>query len=187
MPGHLIVYGTSEGQTRKIARRMAERATERGHRVEIHDAAALPAGLGPAAFGAAVIAGSIHTGRHQAAITQFVRRHLQALQSMPSAFVSVSLSAAGDAEDREDAQACAERFLAETGWRPAETYLAAGAFRFTRYGFLKRWIMRRIARKKGQPTDTNRDYDLTDWADLLRFTDRFLDSLPSAERRPPAG
>jgi hypothetical protein len=25
MPGLLIVYGTSEGQTRKIARRMAER------------------------------------------------------------------------------------------------------------------------------------------------------------------
>jgi flavodoxin len=122
MPSLLIVYGTSEGQTRKIARRMAERATERGHRVEIHDAATLPAGLNPAAFGAAVIAGSIHTGRYQAAITQFVRRHLQALQSMPSAFVSVSLSAAGDAEDREDAQACAERFLPRpAGARPRPT------------------------------------------------------------------
>jgi menaquinone-dependent protoporphyrinogen oxidase len=170
----LIVYASSEGQTAKIARRMAERARERGAGVEVHDAAALPAGLDPGAFGAAIVAGSIHYSRHQRAIAHFVRDHLQALQEMPSAFVSVSLAAAGDGGDRVGAQRWVDRLLAETGWRPTETWLVAGAFRFTRYGLLKRWLLRRIAKRMGQPTDTRRDYELTDWDDLDGFMDRFL-------------
>jgi menaquinone-dependent protoporphyrinogen oxidase len=184
----LIVYASGEGQTAKIARRMAERARERGAGVEVHDAAALPAGLDPRVFGAAIVAGSIHYGRHQRAIARFVRDHLQALQEMPSAFVSVSLAAASDGGDRVGAQRWVDRLLAQTGWRPTEIRLMAGAFRFTRYGLLKRWLLRRIAKRMGQPTDTRRDYELTDWDDLLRFVDGFLDSLTrGAGPRSPAG
>ena len=33
--------------------------------------------------------------------------------------------------------------------------------------------MKRIAAKAGGDTDTSRDYEYTDWADLQRFADRF--------------
>ena len=35
----LIVYGTTEGQTRKIAEWTATHVRERGHQVELHDSA----------------------------------------------------------------------------------------------------------------------------------------------------
>lgn len=170
----LVVYGTTEGQTRKIAERLTEQARARGYEVEMFDATALPAELEVSGFAAVIVAGSIHVWRHQSSIERFVRAHLGALRERSGAFVSVSLSAAGDAKDRSDAQGCVDRFLAATGWRPTSIYLAAGAFRFTRYGFLKRWIMRRIARRKGGPTDTSRDHEYTDWAGLERFLDEFL-------------
>ncbi len=168
----LIVYATTEGQTRKIADWLAEQARGRGHDADAHDAAALPAGLDMAGYDAAIVAGSVHMGHHQAAVEHFVKAHRPALERKPAAFVSVSLSAAGDAEDRADALACAEQFLAQTGWHPARVHLAAGAFRFTQYDFFRRWIMRRIAREKHQPTQGDTEY--TDWADLGRFLDSFL-------------
>lgn len=170
----LIVYGTTEGQTRKIAERIAQRARDTGHEVALHDATALPRDLGPAASSAVIVAGSVHIGRHQSSIDHFVRTHRNELENRPSAFVSVSLSAAGDEHDRQDARECAEHFLAGTGWRPTTIHLAAGAFRFSQYDFFKRWIMRRIAREKGTPTDTGQDYEFTDWPALDRFVDDFL-------------
>lgn len=181
----LVVYGTTEGQTRKIAEFMAERAAASGHEIEICDATAVPWGLDIDGFAAVIIAGSLHMGRHQGAVEHFVRHHHATLNRMPGAFVSVSLAAAGDAEDRQDARACAEQFLAATGWRPAQTHLVAGAFRYTQYDFFKRWIMRRIAREKGAPTDTSHDYELTDWDDLGRFVDDFLATI--GEGMPAGG
>ena len=34
----LIAYGTTEGQTRKVAERVAKDVSDRGHSVELHDA-----------------------------------------------------------------------------------------------------------------------------------------------------
>ena len=39
----------------------------------------------------------------------------------------------------------------------------------SRYNLPLRWVMKRISRKKGLPTDTSRDYDNTDWAAVERF------------------
>lgn len=176
----LIVYGTTEGQTRKIAEFMAERVRRHGHEVEIHDATAVPARLDVGASAAVIVAGSLHMGRHQGALEHFVRHHHATLDRLPGAFVSVSLAAAGDAEDRRDAQGCADQFLGATGWRPTRTHLVAGAFRYTQYDFFKRWIMRRIAREKGMSTDTSHDLELTDWDDLARFVDDFVAAIPTS-------
>jgi menaquinone-dependent protoporphyrinogen oxidase len=50
----------------------------------------------------------------------------------------------------------------------------AGAFRYTEYDFFKRWAMKLIAREHGQPTDTSKDYELTDWSRLDAFCQRFI-------------
>jgi menaquinone-dependent protoporphyrinogen oxidase len=88
--------------------------------------------------------------------------------------MSVSLAAAGDSEeDKRGLAECLERFLATTGVRPVVVEHVAGAFRYTEYDFLKRWAMKYIAWRKGQPTDTGRDYEYTDWDALARFAEAF--------------
>lgn len=39
---------------------------------------------------------------------------------------------------------------------------------------LLRWVMKQISKRHFGPTDTSRDYELTDWAEVQRFTDRYL-------------
>ena len=34
--------------------------------------------------------------------------------------------------------------------------------------------MKQISKRHFGPTDTSRDYELTDWAEVQRFTDRYL-------------
>lgn len=177
----LVLYGTTEGQTRKIAQFVADRLAARGHVARLVDAAEPGLACDPGAFDAALIAASLHAGHYQSPVVHFVRTHHGALNRMPTAFVSVSLSAASaDADDLEGLARCVAEFQHRTGWTPGETHHAAGAFRFSQYDFLKRWAMKYIAYRKGQPTDTSRDYELTDWADLAAFVDRFAGSLKAS-------
>lgn len=174
----LIVYGTTEGQTRKIATFMADQIKKRGETVTLIDSTDVPKSQKIEGFDAVIAAGSVHNGRHQASLFQFVRDHRESLQARPSALVSVSLSmASDDKEDRLDAAACAERFLTAAEWKPTVTQLVAGALRYTQYDFFKGWILKTIASSKGASTDTSRDHEFTDWKDIQAFLDSFLNRV----------
>ena len=173
----LIVYASTEGQTRKIARFAAEHFRRSGITAEAEDVGHLPSDLNLQAYGGVLVAASIHRAHHRPDIEAFVRQQAAALGNRHSGFISVSLSAAGGADDLAAARAMVDNFLAGAAWRPRFVYLAAGAFRYTKYGFFKRWILRRIAEAKGAPTDTAQDHELTDWEELVRFLDRFSGAL----------
>ncbi len=179
----LIVYGTTEGHTATIARFAAERLIAAGidaDHVHVDGASAPPA---PDAYSIVMIAASLHGGAYQKPVLDYVRKHRRCLNAMPSVFLSVSLSAASnDHDDLQGLYDCNADFLKATGWRPAESHLAAGAFRFSQYDFLKTWAMKYIAWRKGRPTDAGKDYVLTDWDELGRIVDR----LPKLAMRTSA-
>jgi BON domain len=53
--------------------------------------------------------------------------------------------------------------------------MVAGALPYTRYGWLKRQMVKRIVEKAGsEDTDTTRDYEYTDWNDLRDFAQDFV-------------
>jgi menaquinone-dependent protoporphyrinogen oxidase len=180
----LLVYGTTEGQTEKIATVVASHLTLHGHEVLTANAALGARAADPGDFEAVLIAASLHAGRYQPEVVQYVKTHLPVISARRNAFMSVSLAAAGhDPEDLAGLKQCVAAFLHETGWTPDRVHHVAGAFRYTRYDFLKRWAMKYIAYRKGAPTDSSRDYELTDWDDVLRFADAFVTSEP---RRDPS-
>lgn len=181
----LLVYGTTEGQSRKIAGFVADLVSQRGHQTQLVNAIDATPAVNPRDFDAVIIAASVHAGRYQSAVVHFVKDHLATIDTRSNAFLSVSLAAAGDdQEDVEGLKKCVADFAHETGWTPHCTHHVAGAFRYTAYDFLKRWAMKYIAYRKGGPTDTSRDYELTDWDDLTRFVDSFVKD--SAIARPPS-
>lgn len=180
----LLVYGTTEGQTQKIAEFVSSHLTQHGHQTRVVNAInATAASEDPREFDAVIIAASLHAGRYQSSITHFVSKQLAAIDARPNAFLSVSLAAASD--DHDDIQGlerCVDNFKQQTGWTPQRIHHVAGAFRYTAYDFLKRWAMKYIAYRKGAPTDTSLDHELTDRADLARFIDEF--STDVSVRRP---
>ena len=176
MASVLLLYTTGEGQTEKVAGRIAGLLETRDHDVTTVDVRRASGDLGVEAFDAVLVGSSIHMGRHPKRIGEFVRAEREALAERPSAFFQVCLSAAAeDPERRAEADRYVEELVAETGWRPDRTAVFAGALRYSEYGFLKRAMMKRIAAEVTGDTDTGRDHEYTDWAAVERFAAAFAD------------
>jgi menaquinone-dependent protoporphyrinogen oxidase len=183
----LIAYGSSEGQTAKIAEQLAGFIRAQGHDafpVNISREAPAPAG-----YDAVIVGASVHKGKHQRWIVDYVRRNRAALEHLPSAFISVSLAIAdGTEKGRLEAQGYVETFVLETGWYPEKVGLFAGALAYTKYNVLLRWVIRWIARSRGsRDLDTRRDYVYTDMAAVERFSEEFLVSFVPAEAHGARG
>jgi menaquinone-dependent protoporphyrinogen oxidase len=179
-----VLYATREGHTRRIAERLVEALGSAGYAAELSNVAkwrkAPPDFRGCAA---ALLAASVHGGRHEREMVELVKRYRAELERLPTAFISVSLTEAG-AEDEgkppeHRAHAAAEvkemidRFIQETGWHPDRIKPVAGALPYTRYNPFIRLVMRSIVRRQGGDTDTSRDYEYTNWDELVAFARSF--------------
>ncbi|MFZ1679754.1 MAG: flavodoxin domain-containing protein [Rhizobiaceae bacterium] len=170
----VIVYASIEGQTRKIARAMSATAQSAGWKTTVYDGRDL-ADVDLATADRVIVAAPVHAGNYPEDLVDWAKAGAGGLNAVPSAFVSVSLSAASIFENEHKAiEEIAEAFCTETGWRPNAIHQAAGALRYTEYDFFKKIVMRMIARKEGAPEDTGTDVEYTDWAKLADFVRGFL-------------
>jgi len=186
----IVLYSTHEGHTETIARYLAAALTG-GDSISADaiDLAKLPAGFSLSGYNAVIIAASVHRQKHSPAMLEFVRRNIRALEAVPSAFLSVSLSQAG-AEDpsashqkrtaaADAARGMMQSFFMEAGWHPTIAKPVAGALRYTQYNWLMRFVMKQIARRSGGATDTSRDWVYTDWAGLDRLAEELTALIPA--------
>jgi menaquinone-dependent protoporphyrinogen oxidase len=160
-----VFFATSEGQTRRIAARIAAVLHDLGIESRAVDMAGADAiNVDWTHVRGALVGASLHIGKHQKAADRFVRAHTAELNHVPSAFFSVSLAAASKNQAEVDAaMKIAKAFPADRGWTPWTTASLAGRLAYREYGFFIRWIIKRIASREGAPTDTSRDYELTNW------------------------
>ena len=178
----LVVYGTTEGQTRKIATEIGIALRHAGAEADIFRAA--PMAPGPEDYDGVIVAASLHIGKYQRPVRRWIKDHVTGLRGKPAAFVSVCLAAADRRpESHRQLEQLMRKFVDSMAWEPAYLKPVAGALLYTRYGRFTRWIMKRIAAKAGGDTDTTRDYEYTDWADVRAFAREFLVKMTV---RPPA-
>jgi len=162
----LVGYASTQGQTRKIARHVADLLADRGHAVELlalEEADDLDTGR----FDRAILAASVHVGHYQRALVAFAEGARDWLNAHPVLFLSVSLAAAGhDAEEWRAIDRIAEDMAQATGWSPSQVVQVAGAYAPSRYDVFTRFTMRRIIAAKDPEADLSQDKEYTDWAAL---------------------
>jgi len=181
----LILYGTTDGHTRRIA--LALREILRGEGVSAFevDAKSSATAVVPEEYDGVIVAASLHAGGFQRPVVRWARRHAERLNGMPTLFVAVCLAILEKRpEARRALDAIIARFERSTGWHPTRIKPVAGALPYTKYNWLKRWIMRRIVAKAGGDTDTTRDFEYTDWDDVEAFGRAFARRLTKAAVRP---
>jgi menaquinone-dependent protoporphyrinogen oxidase len=168
----LVLYGTSEGQTAKIAQAIAASLSLDAIEADLVQAGTVDPR--PSDYAGVIVAGSIHAGGYQKPVAKWIRKHLSEFGNRPTAFVSVCLAVLSKQEKaRDEARDIPRRFVDGLGWHPTVIKVVAGALPYTQYNIFTRWIMKRIVSEAGGDTDTSRDYEYTDWKDLRDFTDRF--------------
>lgn len=182
MSSILVIYGSTYGQTERIARRIGELLQQAGYLVDIHRGDRLPEHLTLETYSGVVIAASVLAGYHQRYIRTFVRYNAARLNRLACAFISVCGSAGSDPAK---ARAYIDGLLEESGWRPTLTRSFTGGVAYTKYSWPVRWVLKRINRSKGLPTDTSRDWDFTEWREVDAFA-RSLAALFAAPIRRQA-
>jgi menaquinone-dependent protoporphyrinogen oxidase len=169
----LIAYGTTEGQTRKIAKAVAAQIGALDHDVELFDTSGLLGELRPESFDRIIVAGSVHEQQHQETLEIFVIANLKKLQAKPTLFISVSLAAAFD-NGLSDAQGYVESFVKDVGWQPGQTLLVAGAVRHGEYGYYREQILEHVVLEGRDLDDPQKDHEFTDWKSLAEAIGVFV-------------
>ena len=121
-------------------------------------------------------------GAHSKELKKFVKSNKKLLDERPTAFFSVSLSAAGTDKERSEATLIMDEFVRETGLQPMEAAAIAGAIEFKEYNPLLRLMFRALmnfrhrddVEKKKQSTGRPGEVEFTDWQQVAGFMNNFL-------------
>jgi menaquinone-dependent protoporphyrinogen oxidase len=176
----LVLFGTTEGQTAKIAGAIGVTLRNCGATVDVLEAGTAPAD--PEDYSGVIVAASVHASGYQRPVRRWVHAHARALDARPTAFVSVCLGVLQtDPKVQQEVADIPRRFVARAGWHPTVIKVVAGALPYTHYKWLTRWLMKRIVAKAGGDTDTSRDYEYTDWVDLRAFAREFARTVLDAK------
>ena len=168
----LLLYATIDGQTRRIAERMGDVLRRTGTEAVVRPANAADCASDLDTFDGVIVGAGIRYGDYPKYVAPLVRERIVP-RSMPGAFFSVCLSAGGPGARPRTAQGYVDKFLKRSRWQPGQVASFGGALLYTRYNPLIRLLMRMILGFAGGDTDTSRDYEYTDWAEVDRFAAAF--------------
>lgn len=116
-----------------------------------------------------LIGGSIHYGKHETFLTDFIHQHKAALEQTKTLFFSVNLTARKPEKNTPDTNPYLKKYLGKMNWNPTRTHVFAGALLYSQYRFWDKQIIRFIMWLTKGNTDTSKDIDYTDWQDVKRL------------------
>lgn len=162
----LLVYSTTDGQTLRIAERLAQGVGARGHEVTLAPVEEAPA---PDGYDKVVVGARIRYGRHHRLVFDYAARHRAALERMPSAFFSVNVVARKPGKDAPQTNPYVQQFLKRTRWRPRLLGVFAGRIDYRLYSWRDRQVIRFIMWLTKGPTQPDAAVEFTDWARVDAF------------------
>lgn len=163
----LILYLTQDGQTRKIADHIALEMHGEPTVLSLREQTLTAEQL--ATFDCIIIGASIRYGHFDPRLEQFIRQHSDLLNQKISAFFSVNLTARKANRNTPQTNTYTRKLLARIAWQPTLVEVFAGALRYPRYRWFDRLMIRFIMKITGGDTDTNQEYEYTDWAKVSAF------------------
>ena len=164
----LILYFTTDGQTKKIADKLAEQISHDVEVISLQDQA-VDFAEKLANADQIVIGASIRYGHFNPLVYQFVAEHQAVLNQKKSAFFSVNLTARKPSRRTAENNVYVRKFLAKIAWQPKYVEVIAGALLYPRYKFFDRVMIQFIMKLTKGENDTRKEYEFTDWAQVERF------------------
>ncbi len=169
----LIVYGTVEGQTGKIARFVNDVVEAAGKDTQLVDTEDQTAPVSLDGVEHVILAAPVHERRHPKPFEVFIEAQREELSKRKTLVLSVSLKVAFP-DGQEEAKDYLTEMLMRTHFEPTATALVAGAVRPGSYGYFETEIVRHVVFKDQDvdPSDGKREF--TDWDALEERVSSFL-------------
>ena len=171
-----LFYATRDGQSRRIAERIAGRLMERGIPALPHDlAAAMPAPQKLAEMRLVAVVAAVRYGRHLPEAEHFLAIYRALRAPPPLVLLSVNLTARKPGKDTAQGNVYLRKSIARHRLTPALALAIAGRLEYPRYGWLDRQAIRFIMLLTGGPTDPKICVEYTAWNEVDDVAQRIAD------------
>ncbi|MGR9045954.1 MAG: menaquinone-dependent protoporphyrinogen IX dehydrogenase [Gammaproteobacteria bacterium] len=167
----LMVYSSTDGQTKKICDRLRRLIERQAHQVTVVSVTDQPQ-IDLKSFDKIVIGASIRYGKHSPRIVDFIEKNRLVIESKPNAFFSVNVVARKPEKSTPETNPYLQKFLKKIAWKPGELAVFAGKIDYPRYNFFDRFMIRLIMSMTQGPTNPESVIEFTDWKQVEAFARR---------------
>tara|TARA_B100000686_G_scaffold173008_1_gene180192 strand:+ start:317 stop:847 length:531 start_codon:yes stop_codon:yes gene_type:complete len=164
----LIIYSTTDGQTKLICERIKSLSQFNNQTKLIGIDKAKNEDL--KSYEVIIMGASIRYGKHNTSVIDFVKENREILKMKKSVFFSVNVVARKEDKNSPETNPYVVKFLKLTKWNPEKKAVFAGKIDYPKYSFLDRHIIRLIMFITKGPTDLSKSFEFTDWAKVDDFT-----------------
>ncbi len=163
----LIIYSSTDGQTKKICEKIIENLPSRNKFKLISLDEALYFNLEKCEK--IIIGASIRYGRHNKKVLDFIIKNKNILDLKKTAFFSVNVVARKEEKSTPETNPYVISFLKKTNWKPNKLSVFAGKVDYPNYNFINKIVIRFIMMITKGPTDINNSYEFTNWENVRKF------------------
>jgi len=170
MSGSLIIYSSTDGQTKIICEKI-KNFSKNSESIklisleEAHD-------FNLQSYEDIIIGASIRYGKHNKNLYKFISSNKETLEKKRSAFFSVNVVARKPEKNTPETNPYMKKFLKISNWKPDKLGVFAGKVNYPNYGFFDKYIIRLIMFITKGPTDTTKSFEFTDWSKVEDFANK---------------
>ncbi len=168
---YLIIYSTTDGQTKKICEAIKENSINKNSCEIISLEEATNKKIDE--YEKIIIGASIRYGRHNSSVYKFIENHKNILEEKKSAFFSVNVVARKPDKNTPETNPYIIKFLKKSSWQPKKLGVFAGKIDYPKLGLLNKNVIRLIMFITNGPTNVNNTYEFTDWQKVKKFAREF--------------
>jgi len=167
MSGSLIIYSSTDGQTKIICEKIKNfsKNSESIKLISLEEASDF--NLQP--YEDIIIGASIRYGKHNKNLYKFISSNKAILIKKRSAFFSVNVVARKPEKNTPETNPYMKKFLKISNWKPDKLGVFAGKVNYPNYSFFDKYIIRLIMFITKGPTDTSKSFEFTDWSKVEDF------------------
>ena len=167
MSGSLIIYSSTDGQTKIICEKIKNfsKNSESIKLISLKEANDFDI----QSYENIIIGASIRYGKHNKNLYKFISSNKEVLEKKRSAFFSVNVVARKPEKNTPETNPYMKKFLKISNWKPDKLGVFAGKVNYPNYGFFDKYIIRFIMFITKGPTDTTKSFEFTDWSKVEDF------------------
>ena len=167
MSGSLIIYSSTDGQTKIICEKIKNfsKNSESIKLISLEEAS----NFNLQSYEDIIIGASIRYGKHNKNLYKFISSNKETLVKKRSAFFSVNVVARKPEKNTPETNPYMKKFLKISNWKPDKLGVFAGKVNYPNYGFFDKHIIRFIMFITKGPTDTSKSFEFTDWSKVEDF------------------
>ena len=165
----LIIYSTTDGQTTRICNKLIQKNFNNDVKLCSIDEA-IREDLKK--YKKIIIGASIRYGKHNSDVLNFVKKNINVLNKLKTAFFSVNVVARKKEKNTPSTNPYVIKFIKQTDWKPTYVGVFAGKVDYPSYRFFDKYIIKFIMWLTKGPTDVSKSYEFTNWSEVEKFGEK---------------